>query len=45
MLSQRWKSGGGGDTSAAEAPHAGQVRSFKIVSVDAAAKRIELELQ
>jgi len=45
MLSQRWKSGGGGETAAAEAPRAGQVRSFKILSVDAAAKRIELELQ
>ena len=45
MLSQRWKSGGGGDSAAAGAPRAGQVRSFKIVSVDAAAKRIELELQ
>jgi small subunit ribosomal protein S1 len=45
MLSQRWKSGGGGDTAAAEAPRAGQVRSFKILSIDAAAKRIELELQ
>jgi small subunit ribosomal protein S1 len=45
MLSQRWKSGGGGDAAAAEAPRAGQVRSFKILSVDAAAKRIDLELQ
>ena len=45
MLSQRWKSGGGGEAAAAEAPRAGQVRSFKILSVDAAAKRIELELQ
>lgn len=45
MLSQRWKSGGGGDAAAAEAPRAGQVRSFKVLSVDAAAKRIELELQ
>jgi small subunit ribosomal protein S1 len=45
MLSQRWKSGSGGDTTASEAPRAGQVRSFKILSVDAAAKRIELELQ
>jgi small subunit ribosomal protein S1 len=45
MLSQRWKSGGGGDAAAAEAPKAGQVRSFKILSVDPAAKRIELELQ
>jgi small subunit ribosomal protein S1 len=45
MLSQRWKSGGGGATATAETPRAGQIRSFKIVSVDAAAKRIELELQ
>ncbi len=44
MLSQRWKSGGGGDQAAAGAPRAGQVRSFRILSVDAAAKRIELEL-
>jgi small subunit ribosomal protein S1 len=44
MLSQKWKSGGAGEK-AAEAPRAGQVRSFKISSVDAAAKRIELELQ
>jgi len=44
MLSQRWKSGGG-DAVAAEAPRAGQVRSFKISNIDAAAKRIELELQ
>jgi small subunit ribosomal protein S1 len=45
MLSQRWKSGGGADAAVAEAPKAGQVRSFKISSIDAAAKRIELELQ
>jgi small subunit ribosomal protein S1 len=44
MLSQRWKSGGA-ETVAPEAPRAGQVRSFKILSIDAAAKRIELELQ
>jgi len=44
MLSQRWKSGGG-DAAAAEAPKAGQVRSFKIASIDVAGKRIELELQ
>jgi small subunit ribosomal protein S1 len=44
MLSQRWKSGGAGDAAVAEAPKAGQVRSFKILSIDAAAKRIELEL-
>jgi small subunit ribosomal protein S1 len=45
MLSQRWKSGAGGDAVAAEAPRTGQVRSFKISNIDAAAKRIELELQ
>jgi small subunit ribosomal protein S1 len=45
MLSQRWKSGGGGDAAVAETPRAGQVRSFKISNVDLAAKRIELELQ
>ena len=45
MLSQRWKSGGSGDTAATEAPRTGQVRSFKISSIDTAAKRIELELQ
>jgi small subunit ribosomal protein S1 len=44
MLSQRWKSGGAGDAVAAEAPRAGQVRSFKILGIDTAAKRIELEL-
>jgi small subunit ribosomal protein S1 len=45
MLSQRWKSGGAGDAAVAEAPRTGQVRSFKISNIDAAAKRIELELQ
>ena len=44
MLGQKWKSGGGGDTAAADTVRAGQVRSFRISSVDAAAKRIELEL-
>jgi small subunit ribosomal protein S1 len=44
MLSQRWKSGGSGDAVVAETPRAGQVRSFRILSIDAAAKRIELEL-
>ncbi|HML18921.1 MAG TPA: 30S ribosomal protein S1 [Bryobacteraceae bacterium] len=44
MLAAKWKSGGGGSQAAPEAPRAGQVRSFRIVSLDAAAKRIELEL-
>ncbi|HVP00489.1 MAG TPA: hypothetical protein VMT15_20595, partial [Bryobacteraceae bacterium] len=45
MLAQKWKSGGGGDTAAADAVRAGQVRSFLIASIDAAAKRIDLELR
>jgi len=44
MLSQKWKAGGGSSASS-EAIRAGQVRSFKIMSLDPAAKRIELELQ
>jgi small subunit ribosomal protein S1 len=43
MLSQKWKSGGAGAEAAAEAPRAGQIRSFKIAKIDAAAKKIELE--
>jgi len=46
MLASKWKSGGGGQEggAAAESLRAGQVRSFKIVSLDPAQKRIELEL-
>jgi small subunit ribosomal protein S1 len=44
MLSQKWKSGGAG-AAQAEAVRAGQVRSFKIVSIDAEKKKLELELQ
>ena len=43
MLAAKWKSGGGAEQ-ASDAPKAGQVRSFKIVSLDAASKKIELEL-
>jgi small subunit ribosomal protein S1 len=43
MLSRKWKSGGSAATS--EPPRAGQVREFKIASLDREAKRIELELQ
>jgi small subunit ribosomal protein S1 len=43
MLSQKWKSGGAGSGTAAEAPRAGQIRSFKIAKIDAAAKKIELD--
>jgi small subunit ribosomal protein S1 len=44
MLSQKWKSGGG-ISAQAEAVRAGQVRSFKIVSLDLEKKKLELELQ
>ena len=43
MLSQKWKAGGGGASTSAEAPRAGQIRSFKIAGIDAAAKKIDLE--
>jgi small subunit ribosomal protein S1 len=44
MLEAKWKSGEGGGEAKLERPRAGQVRSFRIVKLDAAAKRIELEL-
>jgi len=44
MLAQKWKSGGGAAESG-EAVRAGQIRSFKIVQIDAEKKRIDLELQ
>jgi len=44
MLAQKWKSGGGGGTSAvADVPRAGQVRSFKISGIDTTGKKIEIE--
>ena len=43
MLSARWKSGAGG-ASEGEALRSGQIRSFRIAKIDAAAKKIELEL-
>jgi small subunit ribosomal protein S1 len=43
MLQARWKSGAGGPPKA-EPVRAGQVRSFRIVKLDRAAKRIEVEL-
>lgn len=42
MLQARWKSGGGASPKA-EPMRAGQVRSFRIVNLDRAAKKIELE--
>jgi small subunit ribosomal protein S1 len=43
MLNARWKTGSGA-SSPAEPLSAGQVRSFRIVKLDPATKRIELEL-
>jgi small subunit ribosomal protein S1 len=43
MLQQKWKSGGG-EAAVSDAPKAGQVRSFKVLNVDPAQKKIELEL-
>jgi small subunit ribosomal protein S1 len=43
MLAAKWKSGGGAQA-ADETPKAGQIRSFKIISLDPAQKKIELEL-
>lgn len=45
MLAQKWKAGGGSSTTSAEAPRAGQIRSFRITSLDQAAKRLDLEFQ
>ncbi len=42
MLAAKWKSGGG--ETAAEPPKSGQIRTFRILSVEPATKRIELEL-
>jgi small subunit ribosomal protein S1 len=44
MLEAKWKGGEGGGEAKLERPRAGQVRSFRIVKLDAAAKKIELEL-
>jgi len=44
MLQSRWKGSAGNAPSKPEAIHAGQIRSFRITNLDAAAKRIELEL-
>jgi small subunit ribosomal protein S1 len=44
MLAAKWKGGQGGGAARREPARAGQIRSFKIVKLDAAAKKIELEL-
>jgi small subunit ribosomal protein S1 len=45
MLQARWKSGGGSIASKAETARSGEIRSFRIVALDPAAKKIELEEQ
>ena len=44
MLQSKWKGGQGGGSARKEAPRSGQIRSFRIVKLDAAGKRIDLEL-
>ncbi len=44
MLEAKWKGGGHSGGSKREPARTGQVRSFRIVKLDAAAKKIELEL-
>jgi len=44
MLQARWKSGGTVDKAKPEGARAGEIRQFRIVKLDAAAKKIELEL-
>jgi small subunit ribosomal protein S1 len=43
MLQARWKGGQGGGAKG-EGPRSGQIRSFRISKLDAATKKIELEL-
>jgi len=45
MLQARWKSGAALSSSKPEGLRTGQVRTFRIAKLDAAAKRIELELE
>ena len=44
MLQARWKGGQGGGGPKGEGPRSGQIRSFRISKLDAATKKIELEL-
>jgi small subunit ribosomal protein S1 len=45
MLEAKWKKGGAtGSATRDEAPRSGQIRSFRILKLDAAQKRIEVEL-
>ncbi len=44
MLQARWKGGAGGGAARPEPLHAGQVRNFRIVELDAEAKKIVVEV-
>jgi small subunit ribosomal protein S1 len=44
MLQSKWKGGQAGAAARREEPRSGQIRSFRIVKLDAASKRIDLEL-
>ena len=44
MLNARWKGGAASTETKPEPLRAGQIRSFRIVQLDAAAKKIEVEL-
>jgi small subunit ribosomal protein S1 len=44
MLAAKWKGGQSGGAAKSEPARAGQIRSFRIVKLDAASKKIELEL-
>lgn len=44
MLSAKWKQGAGASAARIEPARAGQIRSFRVVKIDPAAKKIELEL-
>jgi small subunit ribosomal protein S1 len=44
MLAAKWKSGGASGSGQRESARAGQIRQFRIVKLDAGAKKIELDL-
>jgi small subunit ribosomal protein S1 len=44
MLQAKWKGGGAAGPSKPEPARTGQIRSFRIIKLDAAAKKIEVEL-
>jgi small subunit ribosomal protein S1 len=44
MLAQRWKQGGGAAETQKNAAKAGQIRNFRIVSLDPQQKKIQIEL-